>query len=189
MEIGETLYVKDRKKWREWLAKNYNKKKEIWLVYYNKSSGKQRIPYNDAVEEALCYGWIDGIVKRMDEEKFAQRFSPRRKTSVLSEMNKERIRMMIKQKKMTDFGLKAVKHAFDEEMDKKEKFVIPSEILSEIKKNKKAWENFQKFPEHYKRIRIAYIGHQGERSKEEFRKKLDYFIKMSEKNKRYGMMR
>jgi hypothetical protein len=67
--------------------------------------------------------------------------------------------------------------------------VIPSYILKEIKKNKKAWENFQKFPEHYKRIRIAYIGHHGERSEEEFRKKLDYFIKMTEKNKRFGMMR
>lgn len=189
MEIGETLYVTDKKEWREWLAKNWDKKKEIWLIYYNKASGKQRIPYNDAVEEALCYGWIDGIVKSMDKEKFVQRFSPRRKGSVLSEMNKQRIRMMIKQKKMTPMGLKAVEHAFDEEKDKKEKFIIPSEILSELKKNKLAWENFQKFPEHYKRIRIAYIGHHGERGEEEFRKKLNYFIKMTEKNKRFGMMK
>ncbi|MGY4884046.1 MAG: YdeI/OmpD-associated family protein [Nanobdellota archaeon] len=189
MEIGETLYVTDREKWRKWLANNYDKKKEIWLVFYNKASGKSRIPYNDAVEEALCYGWIDGIVKKMDEDRFAQRFSPRRKTSVLSEMNKQRIRMMIKQKRMTDFGLKAVAHAFDKDKDKKEKFIIPTEILSELKKNKLAWRNFQKFPEHYKRIRIAYIGNQGERGEEEFRKKLDYFIKMTEKNKRFGMMR
>jgi len=189
MEIGETIYFKDREKWREWLAKNGSKKKEIWLVYYNKASGKQRIPYNDVVEEALCYGWIDGILKSMDKERFVQRFSPRRKGSVLSEMNKQRIRMMIKQKKMTSMGLKAVEHAFDKEKDKKEKFIIPSEILTELKKNKLAWENFQKFPEHYKRVRVAYIDGYRERSEEEFRKKLNYFIKMTEKNKRFGMMR
>jgi uncharacterized protein YdeI (YjbR/CyaY-like superfamily) len=189
MQIGETLYVTDREKWRNWLSKNYDKKKEIWLVYYNKASGKPRISYNDSVEEALCYGWIDGIMKKIDYEKFAQRFSPRRKTSILSEMNKQRIRNMIKQKRMTPAGLKAVAHAFDEKKDKEEKFIIPEEILKELKKNKQAWINFQKFPEHYKRIRIAYIGHHGERSKEDFRKKLDYFIKMTEKNKRFGMMR
>jgi uncharacterized protein YdeI (YjbR/CyaY-like superfamily) len=189
MEIGETLYIIHRKQWRAWLAKNGGKKKEIWLIYYNKASGKQRIPYNDAVEEALCYGWIDGILKSMDKERFVQRFSPRRKGSVLSEMNKERIRRMIKQKKMTSAGLKAVAHAFDKEKDKEKKFIIPKYILTELKKNKKAWKNFQNFPEHYKRIRIVYIGHHGERSKEEFKKKLDYFIRMTEKNKRFGMMR
>ena len=90
---------------------------------------------------------------------------------------------------MTPLGLKAVEHAFDKEKDKKEKFVNSFRNINELKKNKLAWKNFQKFPEHYKRIRIAYIGHHGERSEEEFRKKLDYFIKMTEKNKRFGMMR
>jgi len=175
MEIGETLYVVDRKDWKKWLAENFDKKKEIWLIYYNKASGKPRIPYDDCVEEALCYGWIDGILKKMDEERFVQRFSPRRKTSILSEMNKERIRRMIKQKKMTPAGLKAVAHVFDKEKDEKEKFVIPSEILTELKKNKTVWENFQKFPEHYKRIRIAYIGHHGERSKRRIQKKTGLF--------------
>jgi uncharacterized protein YdeI (YjbR/CyaY-like superfamily) len=189
MEIGKTLYVTNRLQWRKWLSKNYNKKNEIWLIYYKKASGKQRIPYDDAVEEALCYGWIDGIVKRIDEEKFAQRFSPRRKTSILSEMNKQRIRMMIEQKKMTSAGLKAVAHVFDKEKDKKEKFVIPSDILKELKKNKKVWENFNKFPEHYKKIRIAYMDGYRERDMNEFKKRLNYFMKMTEKNKRFGMIR
>ena len=78
MDIGKTLYVTDRKQWRSWLAKNHTKAKEIWLIYYRKSSGKKRIPYNDAVEEALCYGWIDSIMKSIDEKSFAQRFSPRK---------------------------------------------------------------------------------------------------------------
>ena len=110
--MGKTLYVIDRSQWRKWLIKNHNKEKEIWLIYYRKASGKPRIPYNDAVEEALCYGWIDSTVKGMDEERFAQRFTPRRSTSVLSEMNRERIRRLIKGKKMTSFGLKAVSHVF-----------------------------------------------------------------------------
>ena len=188
MEIGETLYVTKREKWRAWLAKNHNKKKEIWLIYYRKASRKPRIPYNDAVEEALCYGWIDGIVKSMDEDNFVQRFSPRRKTSVLSEMNRQRIRMMIKQRRMTPIGLKAVAHAFDKEKDKKEKFVVPPYILKELKKNKQVWENFQNFPEHYKRVRIGYINEYKE-IPIEFKKKLNYFIKNTEKNKKFGMMK
>lgn len=91
MEIGKTLYVINRKKWREWLRKNHKNEKDIWLIFFKKESGKPRLPYNDAVEEALCYGWIDSIVKKNDGEKFAQRFSPRKKNSFLSDMNKERI--------------------------------------------------------------------------------------------------
>ena len=85
MEIGKTLYVANRKGWREWLAKNHAKEKEIWLVYYRRETGQPRIPYNDAVEEALCYGWIDSTQKKLDGERFAQRFSPRNKTSGLSQ--------------------------------------------------------------------------------------------------------
>ena len=105
---------------------NYSKEKEIWLIYYKKSSNKPRISYNEAVEEALCYGWIDSIIKSIDHEKFAQRFTPRTPRSNLSEMNKERIRRLIKQKKMKDVGLKAISHAFDKTKDSKEKFIVPS---------------------------------------------------------------
>ncbi len=91
MDIGETLYVTDRGEWRSWLAEHHGSEMEIWLIYYKKGSGKPRISYNDAVEEALCYGWIDSIVKTIDDEKYAQRFSVRKKTSELSQMNRERI--------------------------------------------------------------------------------------------------
>jgi uncharacterized protein YdeI (YjbR/CyaY-like superfamily) len=88
MKIGKTLYVTNWKDWRIWLAKHYKTETEIWLIYYRKDSGKQRIPYDDAVEEALCYGWIDSIVKTLDKERFVQRFSPRKSTSRLSQINK-----------------------------------------------------------------------------------------------------
>src|SRR5213080_2963742 len=73
MEIGTTLYVQDRRQWRSWLARHHQTAPEIWLIYYKKHSGKPRIPYNDAVEEALCYGWIDSITKPVDEDRWAQR--------------------------------------------------------------------------------------------------------------------
>ena len=74
MEIGTILYVTNRKQWRSWLSKNHDSAKDIWLIYYKKDSGKKRIPYNHAVDEALCYGWIDSIVKSIDNEKYVQRF-------------------------------------------------------------------------------------------------------------------
>src|SRR5512136_519263 len=100
MDLGKTLYVTNREQWRSWLAKNHNKEKEIWLIYYRKSSGKKRIPYNDAVEEALCYGWIDSIQKCIDKEIFAQKYYPRKQNSVLSQINKERIHRLIEQNKI-----------------------------------------------------------------------------------------
>ena len=186
MNLGKTLYVTKRKQWRSWLSKNYDKEKEIWLVYFRKSSGKSRIPYNDAVEEALCYGWIDSTVKGINEEKFAQRFTPRRSNSILSQMNKERIHRLIEQKKMTPAGLNAVKHVFDGS-SKNKKCIIKKDILNELKKNKTTWKNFSKFPESYKRIRIEWI--EGTRSLPKvFKQRLNYFIKMTSKNKKYGMV-
>ena len=97
MDIGKTLYAKDRKDWREWLATNFNTEKEIWLIYPAKDSGKPRIQYNDAVEEALSFGWIDSIVKRLDEHSSAQRFSPRNPDSDYSQSNKERLKWLVKE--------------------------------------------------------------------------------------------
>ena len=189
MELGKTLYITKKENWRKWLSKNYNKEKEIWLVYYRKDSGKPRISYNDAVEEALCYGWIDSTVKNINNEKFAQRFTPRRASSNLSEMNKERIRRLIKEKRMTPIGLKSVSHAFDKVKDKKEKFVISSDILTKIKKNKEAWKNFKKFTEGYKKVRIGYIESQRKHNNEAFKKSLNNFIVKTAQNKKFGMVK
>ncbi|MBN2454117.1 YdeI/OmpD-associated family protein [Candidatus Woesearchaeota archaeon] len=182
MKLGKTLYVKDRKEWRAWLRKNGRKENVIWLIYYKKASGKLRIPYNDAVEEALCFGWIDSTVKSIDDERFAQRFTPRRKGSPVSEMNKERIRRLIKQKRMTAAGLAAVSL-------KKKRLVIAKDIVKTLKKDGKAWENFRKFPEHYRRIRIAYLESQRRHSHEMFLKALNNFVRMTSRNKKLGMVK
>jgi len=183
MELGKTIYVTNRNDWRSWLAKNHAKEKEIWLVYYRKSSGKPRIAYNDAVEEALCYGWIDSILKGIDKEKFAQRFTPRRPKSALSELNKERIRRLIADKSMTSKGLNAVSHAFD----RNQKFTMAPDILKTLKQGPEVWKNFQKFPSSYKRIRIGWIESARIRPKL-FNQRLKYFLKMTGNNKKYGIV-
>lgn len=175
----KTLYVTDRKKWRAWLRQHHRTEKEIWLVYYKKGTGRPRIEYNDAVEEALCFGWIDSIIRTIDETKFAQRFSPRKPGSKYSPANKERLRSLLKKKKV----IKEVRETLGDLAQ--EKFIIADDILAELKSNKEAWKNFRKFSDAYKRIRIGFI--EGARKRPaEFKKRLAYFIRMTEKNKQFG---
>ena len=176
----KTLYLSDRKKWRAWLREHYKSSKEIWLVYYKKGSGKPRIAYNDAVEEALCFGWIDSIVRTIDEKRFAQRFSPRKPNSKYSPANKERLRSLLKKKKV----VKEVRETLGDVI-LEEEFVVPKDILAEIKANHQAWKNFQNFSDAYKRIRIGFIDGARKRPAE-FKKRLAYFVKMTEKNKQFG---
>ena len=189
MNITKTLYVKNRKAWRAWLAKNHNKKNDIWLVYYRKATGKQRIPYDDAVEEALSYGWIDSIIKKIDSERFAQRFSKRRPGSVLSQMNLERVRRLIARKKMTKAGLASIAHVFSPAGARQTSFVFPAGILKALKSDKKAWENFKKLPGSYKRVRAAYIESRKRHGISRYRKALAHFIKMTAENKLFGFVR
>jgi uncharacterized protein YdeI (YjbR/CyaY-like superfamily) len=179
MDSAHTFYAATRAEWRKWLKKNYRTEKEIWLVYYKKTSGKPRVEYNDAVEEALCFGWIDSTVKKIDEERFAQRFSRRNPKTGYSQANKERLGRLITEGKVTKEVLTTLNDISSEQ------FEIPRDILEAIKVHKEAWKNFQKFSETYKRIRIAFID--GARNRpEEFQKRLNYFIKMTEKNKQFG---
>lgn len=105
MEIGETLYVTDREDFRKWLEANHKSKKEIWLIQYKKAAKMPSINYVEAVEEALCFGWIDSTEKSMDAERYATRFSPRRPKSNWTEMNKDRVRRLIAEGKVTEAGL------------------------------------------------------------------------------------
>lgn len=104
MEIGETLYVTTREAFRKWLEMNHQKRKEIWLIRYKKAAKKPSIDYVQAVEEAICFGWIDNLEKSIDAERYALRFSPRRPKSNWTGTNKERARRMIAEGKMTEAG-------------------------------------------------------------------------------------
>jgi uncharacterized protein YdeI (YjbR/CyaY-like superfamily) len=179
MEIGKTLYVIDRKDWRDWLENNFETADEIWLVYPNKASGEERIPYNDAVEEALCFGWIDSIVKSIDEHHAAQRFTPRRPKSGYSQPNKERLKWLAEKDLLHPSIKESVQYILEEEFD------FPKDITDAIKANPEAWRNYQAFAPAYKRIRVAYIDAARKRP-EEYDKRLANFIKATEQNKHIG---
>src|ERR1700741_2790716 len=122
MDLSKTLYVTGRDEWRAWLAKHYQSETEVWLIYYKKQSGQPRIPYDHAVEEALCFGWIDSIVKRIDDQKFGQKFTPRRDCTQWSALNKQRVRKLIREGRMTEVGLAKIDLAvLDEEAPAKKK--------------------------------------------------------------------
>lgn len=194
MEITQTLYVHKPKDWRVWLKKNHKTAGEIWLIYYNKASGKPRIAYNDAVDEAICFGWIDSTVKKLDVDRFCQRFTPRRPGSPCSEMNKARAHRMITEGRMTPAGLKALEGVLSHgaRITKRgirhpESLKIPPDILKAIQKEKTTWKHFQKFPDTYKRIRIAFI--EGARKRpEEFKRRLGSFLRRTSKNEKFGMI-
>jgi len=175
----ELLYVTDRKEWREWLKKHYRSDKEVWLVYYKKHTGKPRISYNDAVEEALCFGWIDSTARSIDRDRFAQRFTPRRRGSLYSQANKERLRKLVKEGKVIKDVLSTLGNVLDEP------FTVPPDILEAVKTDKEAWRNFQALSPPYIRVRIAYI--EGARKRPaEFEKRLRHFIAMTGKNRLFG---
>jgi uncharacterized protein YdeI (YjbR/CyaY-like superfamily) len=179
MNISKTLYVPDRRSWREWLRKNFRKEKEIWLVYYRKDTGKPRIPYNDAVEEALCFGWIDSTVKKLDKDRFAQKYSPRNPRSDYSQTNKERLQQLLAKGKIRKNILARMGDIAPEN------YVFPADIMNVLRTNRRAYENFKKFNAPYQRIRIAYIDRVRLRPLE-FKKRLDNFLKLTEQNKQFG---
>lgn len=179
MDISKTLYVTDRKTWRDWLKKNYKTEPEIWLIFPKKATGEPRIEYNDAVEEALCFGWIDSIMKKLDDDHSAQRFSPRKAKTNYSQPNIERLRTLVTQKKV----IKEVADTLDDIL--KAEFIFPPDIVKAIQADKEAWKNYQRFSEPYKRIRIAFIETARKRP-EEFKKRLRHFIEMTAQNKTFG---
>ena len=179
MKISNTLYVTNPKDWRKWLKQHYKSEAEIWLVYPKKATRKPRIEYNDAVEQALCFGWIDSIIKTLDDEHTVQRFSPRKPNAKYSQANIERLRTLVAQKKV----IKEVADTLTEILNVD--FVIPTDILKAIQADKEAWKNFQNFSDAYIRIRVAFIDGARKRP-EEFKKRLRYFIEMTAKNKQIG---
>jgi uncharacterized protein YdeI (YjbR/CyaY-like superfamily) len=177
--ISNALYFSKRQNWRKWLEENYDIEDEVWLIYPKKGTGVPRITYNDAVEEALCFGWIDSIVRSIDDKHYMQRFSPRRLGSNYSQSNKERLRWLQKNGKIHPSIEDFVKDIL------KEKFIFPKDILDKIREDKQAWNNFKNFSPAYRRIRVAYI-EQARNRPIEFHKRLENFIHKTRKNKQIG---
>ena len=177
MEITKTLYFDSREDWRKWLLDNFRTEKEIWLIYPNKSTGKPCILYNDAVEEALCFGWIDSTMKKYDEKHAAQRFTPRNPKSTYSQPNKERLRWLAENNLLNPEIRERVANILSE------KFVYPSDILAALQADEETWQNFQQFSESYKRIRISFV-HDARIRPDIFEKRLANLLKMTKQNKR-----
>jgi len=150
VNLNNTLLFENKKKWRIWLENHHSKKNEIWLIHYKKSSNKKSINHYDAVEEALCFGWIDSTLKKIDEERYVLRYTPRKEKSVWSKINKETAEKMILLGKMTDSGLKTINLAKKHGLWKlaytnKVKEKIPSDLQKALIIDKTAWNNFQNF--------------------------------------------
>ena len=176
-----TLDVSTAADWRAWLQAHHATEPEVWLVYHSKASGMPSITYNDAVDEALCFGWIDSTVRKLGPDSRAQRFTPRRQGSPLSEMNKVRVRRLADAGRMTPTDMAAAGAILDEP------FSVAPGILASLQADETTWRNFQAFPDSYQRIRIGWI--EGARNRPEvFETRLRYFLRMTAQNKRYGMV-
>ena len=134
--------------WRTWLEKNQTKSDGLWLRIYKKDSGKKTVTYAEALDEALCYGWIDGQKKSYDAESFLQKFTPRRSKSVWSKRNREHVERLIKEKRMTARGRAEIDSAkkdgrWEQAYDAPSTMTIPEDFLKALKKDKKAYEFFK----------------------------------------------
>lgn len=135
-------------KWHLWLLKNYNLPEGIWLQIHKKDSDTKSITYDEALDEALCFGWIDGLKKTYDEKSWVQKFTPRRSKSLWSKRNREKAERLIRENRMQPSGLKEVETAkedgrWERAYDSSKNMEVPEDFLAELKKNKKAFEFFK----------------------------------------------
>ena len=174
--VPETFYTSERSAWREYLTAHFEMGGEVWFVFPVKQSGEESLSYNDAVEEALCFGWIDSTNRRLDDLHCIRRFTPRKPGSPYSQPNIERLIWLdahgMIHPKVRESVLPVIIAPF----------VFPSDIVEAVRRDKDAWEHYQRFSEPYKRIRVAYIEAARKRP-DEFRKRLDSFLEKTRRGK------
>lgn len=178
MEIENLIAVKSREDLRNWLQENGKTEKSCWVVV-SMAPNPDTLPYLDAVEQSLCFGWIDGVKKKISETRLAQRLSPRSKKSSWTELNKERVRRLEKLGLMRDEGRKVLP-----DMDP-DSFKIDRVIEQRLKEERQVYENFLAFPALYRRVRIDTI-QSNKNQPELFESRLDKFITNTKENKMYG---
>lgn len=145
----DVIYASNRSNWRQWLAENHRHAVGVWLVYYKVKSGKPSVKYSEAVQEALCFGWIDSKVQSLDAERYRQIFTPRKPNSVWSKLNKQYVETLIAEGKMTQAGLEKIKVAQQDgswnRLDEIEALVIPGDLQQALALNETANQNFAQF--------------------------------------------
>ena len=155
------FYAPDRETWRNWLIENHQTAKGVWLVYYNKQSGYPRVAYDAAVEEALCFGWIDSVIKTLDADRAVQLFSPRKPKSNWSRLNKQRVDALLEADSMTEAGLKMVNLAKQtgtwDALNEVENLSVPPDLQAELGKNAEAQRNWNGFSRSARRGILEWI--------------------------------
>jgi uncharacterized protein YdeI (YjbR/CyaY-like superfamily) len=161
VDRAKTFYARDAETWRAWLHLNHLLEHEVWLIFYKANAGEPGVSYDDALDWALCYGWIDSMIRKIDDLRYARKFTPRRSGSVWSKSNIDRVERLKDEGRMTERGL-ALFQDRSGETSLAEKFranepPFPDDLLDAIKKNRRAWENFQEFTPGYKRRYAMWI--------------------------------
>ncbi len=181
---------KGRADWRAWLVENYATAQEMWLVFYKKHVGKPGLTYLEALEEALCFGWIDGILKRIDDEKHTIRFSPRRRNSIWSEQNKKRVGRLIQEGRMTEAGLAKIRDAkangqWEKAAVREDVTLVPPELTAALAENARARDNFEKLAPSYRRRFIYWVSMA--RHDETRHKRVTEVVRLLARNERLGL--
>lgn len=178
------LYVPTREEWRAWLQEHHETETEVWLVYPKKHTGEPRVPYDAAVEEALCFGWIDSIARRIDEDRFAQKFTPRKDTGNWSALNLERMERLIADGRMTPAGLAKFEPVAQPPRYQSDS-ALPSFVEEALKENEAAYRSFQALAPSHRRNYVRWIT---EAKKEETRqRRLQEALRMLESNQKLGL--
>ena len=183
-------YFKSIEDWKSWLKENHANEKILWLIIQKKNSKKTGIHYEEAVRTAVAYGWIDGKMKRLNDDEFMQRFTPRRKGSIWSQSNRKRAESLIADGVMTPAGLKTVEEAkengrWDNAYSSRGPVDIPSDLIEALKDNKSAFENFQAFPPS---ARFMYVHWINEAKRKNTRlRRIKTVVIRSERNQRPGI--
>jgi uncharacterized protein YdeI (YjbR/CyaY-like superfamily) len=186
----EEVYMKTRKAWRGWLKLHHDKSDGIWLVCYKKQTGKPSLEYDDAVEEALCFGWIDSIIKKIDDEKYVRKLTPRKDGSQWSELNKKRIAKLEKQGLMTEAGIAKVRKAkssgvWDNLTRPEATFQISGEFKRALDKSGKAKNFFDQLAPSYKRQFIGWVA--AAKRQETKAKRIGEAVALLERGEKLGM--
>ncbi|MCB2196256.1 MAG: YdeI/OmpD-associated family protein [Bacteroidetes bacterium] len=187
----ETIHCKNRDEWRSWLAQNHKSSDGIWLIYYKKHTKKETVVYNEAVEEALCFGWIDSLIKRIDDQTYMQKYTPRKKNSKWSLVNKKRVEKLIDQGKMTKAGMQEVELArkngtWDKAYSAKREVKVPDFFKEELQKNKQAYTNFYNFAQSYQNQYLGWI--LSAKRDETKQKRIQIVIQRCANNQKPGMV-
>ena len=185
------LYVKNRVEWRKWLEENHSMMEGIWLIYYKKPSGKPRIPYNEAVEEALCFGWIDSKIKRVNDDYYMQWFTPRRPGSRWSKLNMSRVQKLITEGRMSLAGLAAYNETTRKpeliyDIKSESNLSVPDDLIEALKNNIAAYSNFINFSPSSRKLYVLWLN--SAKRAETRQSRITIIVERSEKNIRAGIM-